>query len=117
MANTPSADRPRENPRGGDPRRAEAEPQQAKKKHTAGLFDIRNMIALLIGIYGLILLYEGFFGNPAFDRTGGVNANLWAGLGLVVVAAVMAIWAKLRPTLVPEGAAAEAGQEGEFGRP
>ncbi|SDB81362.1 hypothetical protein GA0111570_103266 [Raineyella antarctica] len=116
MANKPSADRPRENARGDNARREDAPQENANRKRTAGLFDIRNMIALLIGIYGLILVFMGFWGDPALDRTGGVNANLWAGIALVVIAAVMATWAKLRPTLVPEGAAAEAGTE-EFGHP
>lgn len=97
--NTSSANTPGQNTPG----------QNTPPKRTAGLFDIRNMIGMLMGIYGVILLLMGFFGDPAFDRTGGVNANLWAGIGLSIVCAVMVLWAKLRPTYVPEGDAAEAG--------
>lgn len=86
------------------------------RQHSAGLFDIRNIIGTLLGIYGAILLLMGIFADPAFDRTGGVNANLWAGIALLVVCAVMLLWARLRPTYVPEGAAAEAGGE-EIGHP
>ena len=89
--------------------------QNAAPKRTAGLFDIRNMIGTLMGIYGVILLLMGFFGDPAFDRTGGVNANLWAGVVLSIVCVAMVLWAKLRPTLVPEGAAPEAGGEPHVG--
>lgn len=87
-----------------------------ERQHTAGLFDIRNIIGGLLGIYGVILLLMGLFADPALEKTGGVNANLWAGIVLLVVAAVMLLWAKLRPTYVPEGAAAKVGSR-EFGRP
>lgn len=87
-----------------------------QRQHTAGIFDIRNIIGGLLGIYGLILLLMGIFADPELEKTGGVNANLWAGIALVVFGAAMLLWAKLRPTYVPEGAAAEAGGE-EVGHP
>ncbi len=36
----------------------------------------------------------GIFGDKEFDKTGDVNANLWAGLALLVMAAVFLIWAQ-----------------------
>jgi hypothetical protein len=33
-------------------------------------------------------------------KTGGVNANLWAGLVMVVVAAGFAAWSRIRPIVV-----------------
>ncbi|MFC8503377.1 hypothetical protein ACFUC1_13520 [Pedococcus sp. NPDC057267] len=71
-------------------------------RKTAGAFDIRNIIGLLLGIYGVVLLLAGFFLDQARDKTGGVNANLWTGLGLAVAAAVFLTWARLRPIVVPE---------------
>lgn len=64
-----------------------------------GGFDIRNFIGLLIGIYGLVLVVWGlfFFTAPEADKTGGVNANLWAGLGMLAFAAVFILWSRLRP--------------------
>jgi hypothetical protein len=79
------------------PRRGERAPRK-----TAGAFDIRNIIGLLLGIYGVVLLLAGFFLDPAKDKTGGVNANLWTGLGLAVAAAVFLTWARVRPIVVPE---------------
>jgi hypothetical protein len=71
-------------------------------RKTAGAFDIRNIIGLLLGIYGVVLLLAGFFLDPEEGKTGGVNANLWTGLGLAVAAAVFLTWARLRPIVVPE---------------
>ena len=71
-------------------------------KKTAGAFDIRNIIGLLLGIYGVVLFLAGLFMDTAEDRTGGVNANLWTGLALVVAAILFLGWARLRPIVVPE---------------
>ena len=72
-------------------------------RRQAGAFDIRNFIAMLIGIYGVVLMLMGIFGTSAEDleRAGGLNINLWAGAGMAVVAAAFAAWARLRPVVVP----------------
>jgi len=71
-------------------------------RKTAGAFDIRNIIGLLLGIYGVVLLLAGLFLDAETGKTGGVNANLWTGLALVVAAIVFLGWARLRPIVVPE---------------
>lgn len=71
-------------------------------RHTAGLFDIRRIIGALMGIYGVILVLLGLFTDTEPEKTGGVNANLWAGLGLLVVSGVFLAWAQLKPIVVPE---------------
>lgn len=73
-----------------------------ERKHQAGAFDIRNIIGGLIGVYGVILTLMGIFGDPETDKTGGPNANLWAGLVMLVVGIGFLTWARLRPVLVPE---------------
>ena len=73
-----------------------------KGGHTAGLLDIRNIIGGLLGIYGVILTLLGIFADPQEDKTGGVNANLWAGIALLVAGAIFVAWAKLRPVVVPD---------------
>ena len=72
------------------------------RKHVAGIFDIRNIIGGLLGVYGVILVLMGLFGDKELDKTGDVNANLWAGLAMVVVSVVFLTWAQLKPIVVPE---------------
>jgi hypothetical protein len=76
--------------------------QSGARAHKAGAFDIRNIIGALMGIYGVILVLAGLLGEHEPEKTGGVNANLWAGLALLVVAAVFIGWARWRPIVVPE---------------
>ncbi len=71
-------------------------------RHTAGLLDIRNIIGGLLGIDGLILLLAGLFADTEEEKTGGINANLWAGLVLLVVGIGFVVWARLRPVVVPD---------------
>jgi hypothetical protein len=76
---------------------------EGTRRHRAGLFDIRTIIGLLLGIYGVILVVAAFFTpDDQISRSDGVNVNLWAGLGMVVVGAAFVLWARLRPTVVPE---------------
>jgi hypothetical protein len=69
--------------------------------HKAGAFDIRVFIASLIGIYGIVLVIAGLVqSDDQLTKTDGVNLNLWAGIGMIVVAAVFLLWARLRPVVV-----------------
>lgn len=72
------------------------------EKKTAGAFDIRSIIGLLLGAYGVILTLMGLVGDAETDKTGGVNANLWAGLALLVVGIGFVAWARLKPIVVPD---------------
>jgi hypothetical protein len=71
--------------------------------HTAGAFDIRTLIAMLIGIFGVILLLTAIFGDndAARLKADDVNVNLWTGLGMLIASAVLQGWAMLRPIVVP----------------
>ena len=84
--------------------------QDGGRKHTAGAYDVRIFIAGLIGFYGIVLVGMGLFADNGDDRakTGDVNANLWAGLVMIAVAIVFAVWTWLRPVIVDEKAVAEA---------
>lgn len=75
--------------------------EAAGKPHKAGLFDIRNIIGALLALYGVILALAGLLGEHEPEKTGGVNANLWTGLGLLAVGLGFLAWAKLRPIVVP----------------
>jgi hypothetical protein len=70
--------------------------------HRAGLFDIRFIIGALIGLYGLIILVTGFFTSDAqVQKSDGLNINIWAGIGMLVVGVGFGAWAQLRPIVVP----------------
>jgi hypothetical protein len=73
-----------------------------KAKKTAGALDVRNIIGSLMAVYGAILVGMGIFSDSTAPKAGDVNANLYAGLGLLAVAAVFLIWARLRPIVVPQ---------------
>jgi hypothetical protein len=72
-----------------------------RNQHTAGAFDIRNIIGGLIGLYGVVLTLMGIFGDEEGDKTGDVNANLWAGIVMLVIGVGFLIWARVRPVIVP----------------
>ena len=77
---------------------------ETESAHKAGAFDIRTFIALLIGIYGIVLVLMGLFGtdDEQLAKSDGLNVNLWAGIGMVVVAALFQAWAMWRPVVVPD---------------
>ena len=71
----------------------------------ATLFDLRTVIAILFGIFGLILLVVALTTTTQaeLDRAGGVHINLWTSIAMLVLAVVFAVWVRTRP---PLGAAA-----------
>jgi uncharacterized membrane protein len=89
------------------------------RKHTAGAYDVRVFIAGLIGFYGIVLLIMGLIGSSGRDaaKTGHVNANLWAGIVMVVIAAGFALWTWWRPVVVDPRAVEEAKAIEEANRP
>jgi len=65
-------------------------------------FDIRRIIGGLFVVYGVVLVIMGIAGSHATKvKAAGINVNLWTGLAMLVVAAIMIAWAVLRP-VVPE---------------
>lgn len=83
------------------------------KKTTAGAFDIRNIIAILLGVYGVVLIVMGLITTKGheIDKADGLNVNLWGGLAMLIVAILMGAWGYLRPVVVPGDSAAQ--EEGE----
>ena len=71
------------------------------RAHKTGALDIRNVIGALLTTYGVILVLLGLFGDTAPDRTGDVNANLWAGLTMLLFGVGFLAWARIRPLVVP----------------
>ncbi|TFV64416.1 UNVERIFIED_ORG: hypothetical protein E4P37_13055 [Bacillus sp. AZ43] len=82
------------------------------EQHSAGAFDVRNVIAGLIGFYGVVLVIVGLVdGDEALEKTDGFDANLWVGVGMIVFALAFALWSRVRPIVVssPETGDDEAG--------
>ncbi|WP_433683263.1 hypothetical protein [Nocardia sp. CA-119907] len=67
------------------------------------LFDIRTIVGALLGSYAVILIVTGLVHNTAAEqaKTGGVNVNVWAGVGMGAVALAFLVWVLLRPVSVP----------------
>jgi hypothetical protein len=64
----------------------------------ANRFDIRRIIGGLFALYGVVLVAVGLFGSHSTKvKASGINVNLWTGLAMLVVAALMIAWALLRP--------------------
>lgn len=66
---------------------------------TAGAFDIRNFIGTLLGLFGVVLVIMGLvaFTPEEAAKTEGLNANLWAGLAMLVVGILFMVWTKVDP--------------------
>ena len=84
---------------------ATPEKNASSEKKAAGAFDVRNIIGMLLGIYGIVLLLSALLLDPGINPDTGLpkdaSYNTWTGLALVVAAAVFLTWAKLRPIIVP----------------
>ena len=77
--------------------------QNGTESSKASLFDIRNIIGALLGIYGVVLVVMSFStSSQDREKVSGVNANLWVGIGLLAFATFFVVWAFLRPIVVDE---------------
>ena len=101
MSDSPTSDRPTgDRPDGGRPTGEQSRPT----RHTAGIFDIRNIIGSLLGVYGVVLVIVGLTSTSQsdLDKAGGIHVNDFAGLAMIVASAVFITWAIVRPVVVEE---------------
>jgi hypothetical protein len=76
----------------------EAEMDAQRAARAANLFDVRRLIGGLFVIYGVILVVLGLGESDAsIDKSAGININLYAGLGMLVMGLLFVAWALLRP--------------------
>lgn len=80
------------------------EPEAAAPKASsaaATLFDLRTVIALLFVIYGVLLTLLGLFDNDPAElaKAGGIDINLWTGIGMLVIAGFFVLWLRLSPAV------------------
>lgn len=88
-------------------------------KAVSRIFDIRNIIGALLGIYGVLLTLAGLVpslvaqhddeaaANNTVDLYVGTDANWWVGVALLAVAATFIAWAALRPVVAAPPSATE----------
>jgi hypothetical protein len=75
-----------------------SEPDSKRVSKAANLFDLRRIIGGVFVVYGTLLTVLGLFDSQEeIDKAAGVNINLWAGLGMLVVGALFIVWALTRP--------------------
>ena len=72
------------------------------------LFDLRMIIAMLFAIYGIICVIWGAAFTPSSQlaKADGINVNLVAGIGMIVVALLFLWWTlakPIAPNAVPRG--------------
>jgi len=76
----------------------ESDEQEIQEARLANRFDIRRLIGAVFLIYGLVLTALGAFGSSHVkNKAAGLNIDLWAGIGMLVFAALMIAWALMRP--------------------
>jgi hypothetical protein len=65
----------------------------------AALFDLRTVIAILFGFYGIVLTIMGIFaaGPETTVKSGGIDLNLWTGIAMLVLAVLFVVWARMKP--------------------
>jgi len=74
-------------------------PEDAAPSAAATLFDLRTVIAMLFGVYGIILTIIGIVDhNPQqLAKSAGIALNLWSGIVMIVLSAIFIAWVRLRP--------------------
>lgn len=71
----------------------------------ARLFDIRRIIGGLFTVYGVIVTIAGLTASDAeIAKAQGININLWAGLGMLLLGLFFLVWLMLSPTPPPPAA-------------
>jgi hypothetical protein len=69
------------------------------------LFDLRWILAFLFAVYGIVVTLMGLLAHAktytASGQNVGINVNLWTGIPMLVLAILFALWAVLRPAMVP----------------
>ena len=75
-----------------------AEESGGRDMRAANLFDLRRIIGGVFGVWGVLLVLLGLTESDAdIEKAAGVNINLWAGLGMLVISLIFLVWAFTRP--------------------
>lgn len=73
-----------------------------KSASAARLFDVRRVIGGLFVVYGVIVTIAGITASDAdIAKAQGININLWAGIGMLVLGLLFLLWMRLSPPPPP----------------
>jgi hypothetical protein len=71
---------------------------QSRVERAANLFDLRRIIGGVFVAWGVLLVILGLFDSEEeIEKAAGVNINLYAGLGMLVLGLLFLLWAFTRP--------------------
>src|SRR4051812_45929859 len=75
-----------------------SEPSTDRAERAANLFDLRRIIGGVFLAWGVLLTILGITESDAeIEKAAGININLYAGLGMLVVAIIFLVWAFTHP--------------------
>jgi hypothetical protein len=76
--------------------------EEVELARAANRFDLRRIIGGVFLVYGVTLIVVGIVGTHHIKtKAAGINVDLWTGIGMLILAVLMIVWALTRP-VVPE---------------
>jgi hypothetical protein len=76
---------------------------EARAATAVRLFDVRRVIGSLFVLYGVVVTLAGLFdGDAAEAKAGGLDLNLWTGLGMLALGLGFWAWLRIRPPEVTD---------------
>jgi hypothetical protein len=77
---------------------SEHETVTSREERAANLFDLRRIIGGVFVAWGVLLVILGITdGDEEIQKAAGLNINLIAGIGMLVVGIIFLLWAFTRP--------------------
>src|SRR4051794_6748250 len=90
---------------------------ESREERAANLFDLRRIIGGVFVAWGVLLTILGLTESDAeIQKAAGVNINLFAGIGMLVVGIIFLVWAFTRPLgreIASEEASGSTGGDGQ----
>src|SRR3954454_1258630 len=75
-----------------------SQPTSSRAERAANLFDLRRIIGGVLTAWGVLLIILGLTGSVVEkNKAAGININLFAGIGMLVVGLLFLLWAFTRP--------------------
>ena len=75
-----------------------SEPTNERAERAANLFDLRRIIGGVMVVWGVLLIILGATDSTKeANKAAGININLYAGIGMLIVGIVFLVWAFTRP--------------------